>query len=372
MKILFCINSLVKGGAERVLANLANELSRNNEVSIITLINYDEEYKLNNNINLIKIDKRRTNPYKKKSKLEKILKKIPKLIIRTINIKKQIKNINPDVIISFLPEISFLVLLNKRKSDKVIISVRNDPKIEYSSKLYNYLMRKLYPKADGFVFQTIEAQEYFKDKIKCKTCVIHNPINDSFIIEEFNKGKERKKEIVSVGRLTKQKNFDLLIEAFAGLSKEYIDYKLIIYGEGELRKKLERKIDDLKLSDRVFLPGITNDVKKEIKNSSIFVLSSNYEGMPNALMEAMALGLPVISTDCPCGGPKELIENNVNGILVEVNNKTQLLCAIEKILSNEKIMDELGNQARNISKTHNIERINEKWINYIKEIICGE
>lgn len=366
MKILFCINSLVKGGAERVVSNLANYFSNDNDVSIMTLTNYEIAYELRENINIINLDKKKKKSYENQNKLLKKIVKIPKLLYRVIKMRKELKKISADIIISFLPETSFLVLLNKRKSDKIIVSVRNDPKIEYKSRIYNLIMKKLYPRANGFIFQTYEAQEYFKDIIRCESTIIPNPINPMFISKSYE--GERKQEIVSVGRLTNQKNFTVLINAFAEISQKYTDYKLIIYGEGELRNELEKEINDLKLNDRILLPGITNMVKEKIYQSRMFVLPSLYEGMPNSLMEAMALGMPVISTDCPCGGPRELIKNNINGLLIEVNNKEELVKAMEKIILNEELMINLGKEASKISETHNPDEINKKWRKYIEKV----
>lgn len=367
MKILFCINSLVKGGAERVVSNLANYFSSENEVTIMTLVNYDIEYVLKDNISIVKLDRKKVDPYKEKNKLIKYISKIPKLISRIFKMKKQIKKIEPDIIISFLPETSFLVLFNKRKKDKVIVSVRNDPKIEYSSKIYYFIMKKLYPRANGFVFQTPDAREYFNNIIKCYSKIIPNSINPIFISDSY--AGNRKKEIVSVGRLVEQKNFDLLIDAFYMLSEKYKEYKLIIYGEGKLRNKLEEKIKDLGIQDKVILPGIVDNVKEKIYRSSVFVLPSLYEGMPNALMEAMALGLPVISTDCPCGGPRMLITNNINGKLVSVNDKEIMKEAIEEIIKNEEFSRKLGKEASKISITLNPENINREWKDFIESIL---
>lgn len=366
MNILFCINSLVKGGAERVISNLANYFSVDNEVSIMTLTNFDVEYELKNNIKVIKLDKKNKDAYKINNKVIRILLKIPKFLTRNFKMKKELERINPDIIISFLPETSFLVLFNKRNKDKVLISVRNDPKIEYSGKIYKFLMKKLYPKADAFVFQTDEAKKYFDKIISAKCDIIPNSINPKFIGERFEGNRENK--IVSVGRLTKQKNFELLIKAFSEINKKYPDYKLIIYGEGEKRVELENLIRELDLQECVELPGICNDIKEKIIDAKLFVLPSLYEGMPNALLEAMALGIPVVATDCPCGGPKALIGKNEKGLLVEVDNQVELVKAIENVLSNEELREQLSRNAYSIIDIMHPDIINRKWEEFIKEI----
>ena len=178
----------------------------------------------------------------------------------------------------------------------------------------------------------------------------------------------KKKEIVAVGRLHWQKNYPLLIDAFSEISKKYKDYKLTIYGEGEERKRLQEIINNKKLTKRITLAGNVSDIKKYISSSKLFVMTSDFEGMPNSLIEAMVLGLPVISTDCPCGGPKELIENNKNGILIKVGNKDELINAIDKVLSNEKMASQLGLSAKKIVDKVNPNYINNQWKNFINEI----
>lgn len=350
MNILFNMGSLKKGGAERVASNLCNFLVKDNDISIMTSIKENSYYKLNNNINLYNLDENRPE----KNFLKKNIKRLKKMNLL-------VKKIKPDIIISFLPEPSYRILFLKifNPNIKVIVSVRNDPKVEYSSIKNRMIMKLLYPLADGFVFQTQEAKEYFSKKIQDKSVIIPNPINEEFICEPYT-GK-REKIIVTVGRLEKQKNHKMLIEAFSKLPEELNEYKLIIYGEGSLRPELEKQIKELNLSDRVFLPGQVDDIKNKIYKASLFVLSSDYEGMPNALMEAMALGIPCISTDCPCGGPRFLICSNKNGILVKINNSEKMENKIEYILKNENIRNKMGREAIKIREDLNPDNINNEW-----------
>ena len=354
MKILFAIDTLGKGGAERVISNLANYFTNENNVLIMTLRQVPTAYELDSRINIINVEKQNKN-------------KIAREIENIRNIEKIVNEYSPDIIVTFLPAMTYrLMLANRKCKKKVIISVRNNPKVEYSNILKRILMKILYSKADGFVFQTEEAKSFFSKKIQNKSVIIPNPINEKFIIEPF-KG-ERKKEIVSVGRLEEQKNQQLLIRAFSKLSKEYNDYKLVIYGEGSERENLENLVKDLNIENNVELPGETDDIKNKIYDASLFVLSSNYEGMPNALMEAMALGIPVIATDCPCGGPRFLISNNQNGILVPIDDEDKMKEAIEKLLDNKELANTLSLNANKISVKLHPQKILEAWEKYIKEI----
>ncbi len=365
MKILICESHFSAGGAERVVCNLANHLSKNHEVKVLSLTQTAMAYQMADKIDCECIDKKIYD--KTNNIIINMYNKISKNILRLFKLKKQIKIFKPDVILSFLPEPSFLTLTLKKENIPVIISVRNDPKIEYNSKIYHYLMKKLYPKANGIVFQTDEAKHYFDKIVKCPTCVIPNPINPDFIEKPFE--GERKKQIVSVGRLTEQKNQKMLIDAFYQLPKEYNDYKLIIYGEGNLREDLKKQIKKYNMENRIFLPGVVKNVKKEIYDSSLFIMTSIYEGMPNALMEAMALGLPVISTDCPCGGPSFLIKNDLNGILIPIDDIDNLKNAIIKVLSNSSYSKMISKNASEISKKLNPTKINDEWEKFIKSIV---
>ncbi len=366
-KIVFCIDCLRKGGAERVVSVLANNLSIENNVYIMTIDKEKIQYKLNDNISLIEIEKK----YKKNNNpiMNKIF-KLYKIIKKTKIMRKRFKSIKPDIIISFLPKASFMSVMANRKKYKLIISDRNDPAKEYNNLIHYILMKLLYSEANGFVFQTNGAKEYFDNEINLtnkKVDIIVNPVNPSF--ENYKNVANRKKKIISVCRLTEQKNIDLLIDAFYDLREKYKEYKLIIYGEGLLRDKLEDKIAKLKLTDQVKLPGIVDDVADKIYDSSLFVLTSNYEGIPNALIEAMVLGLPVIATDCPCGGPRMFIKNGENGYLINVNDKEDLKKKIQLILDNTDIQNKISINAKKIINEVRVDTIIDKWKKFIYSVI---
>lgn len=360
-EIVFCITTLSKGGAERVICNLANYFSElsNYKVSIISINKSPKAYDLDKKINIYY-----ANDLSLKGRLKNILK-------RHYNFKKIIRDISPDVVISFLPVSVFLSLLYKNEFRyKSIISVRNDPRIEYGSKKNSILMRLLFPRADAIVFQTEEAKNYFNNiKVKNKK-IIFNPVSSSFI-DKMSKDK-REKRIVTVGRLENQKNHEFLIHSFYEFQKKHDDYILEIYGDGTNRSKLEEIIKNYNLSDKVFLRGQVKDVVSSIKKASLFILSSDYEGMPNALVEAMVLGLPVISTDCPCGGPKAIIDSYKNGILVPIGDKKQMVNAMEYILESDEKISNFSNEASKIIKFVSPDLINKQWLNLVEEVTKNE
>ena len=244
-----------------------------------------------------------------------------------------IKKESPDIIIAFLPEPSFRLMVAKAFLPvKTIISVRNDPNVEYDNYIKRLLVKVLYTKADGFVFQTPDAREWFPKKIRQKSVIIPNLIDEKFFCEPYT-GK-REKTVVNVGRLVEQKNQKLLIDAFYEFRKVHSDYRLKIYGDGPLKNELKEQIERLELVGSVKLMGEVFDIKKEIYKAGMFVLTSDYEGMPNALMEAMALGVPCISTDCPIGGPRFLIRSSDYGLLVKTGSENEVKNAMEKIGAN--------------------------------------
>lgn len=285
-------------------------------------------------------------------------------------LRKYIKHEGPDIVLTMsVPLCLYTVPALLGLGVKHVISERNDPAHFAGKTITKLLARTLMRIADGYVFQTSQAQQFYGGSIAKKSVIIHNPLLKipNEILE--TKYEERRKEIVTVGRLNKQKNQQLLIEAFASLNKDISDYTLIIYGEGPERDNLQKIIDEKELQQRVFLPGSTNDILCKIKDATMFVLSSDFEGMPNALMEAMSLGIPCISTDCPCGGPRELIRLEENGILVPVNDKDALVCAMKKLLENVELREKIGNNALMINNTHSSERICSQWLEYFNKIV---
>lgn len=360
MKILFYIGNLRKGGAERVVATLSNKLVEKNEVIIITTTDEKVEYSLDKSIKLFSLKNfdGNKNP-------------LVKNIIYLKRLKDYIKEIDPDIILGFLPEPSYrLLILKPFIKSPVIISDRNDPKIEYASLKSRTIMKFLYKRADGFVFQTDEARDYFCKKIQDKSIVIANPVDDRFLKTKYVGYKST--EFINVGRLNEQKNQILLIESFKDVIKKYPNYKLLIYGEGSLKNELSMYIKDNKLNNNVKLCGNVDDIDNILKDKKGFILSSKYEGMPNALMEAMAVGVPCISTDCPCGGPRELIKNNINGLLVKSNDKNELVSAMYKIIENDKMCKKIAMSAKKNMNNYSCDKIVSKWFEFMKEVYKNE
>ena len=196
--------------------------------------------------------------------------------------------------------------------------------------------------------------------------ILPNPLNPLFVKNKYEGVREPL--IVAVGRTDENKNHAMLIHAFARIASEYPNVNLCIYGDGNCKEQLEQLVKEKELTDRISLPGTVTNVAEHIYKAQIFALTSNTEGKPNSLMEAMALGLPVVSTDCPCGGPSTLIEDGVNGLLVPVGDAYALADAFRKILSDPQYAQKLGDNAYKIVEELNPDKVNGEWRKYLSHI----
>ncbi|MBE5743456.1 MAG: glycosyltransferase family 4 protein [Clostridiales bacterium] len=358
MKIMFYIPSLGSGGAERVISTLANEFSNSGNDVVIGLIRNDICcYELNKNVVTTSLNCDEDMGFNRIKRVKLRRKKIRNLYLQH----------KPDVVISFLATTNIDVCFAlKNENVPVIVSERNDPSVEPRSKIKKIIRKIAYLYASGFVFQTEDAKNYFSKKIQKKSTVIINPLYAN--LPDVFKG-ERENRIVAVGRLNYQKNYPLLIDAYSEIVKEFPDYTLEIYGKGELEQELHELVESKRLKGNVNFKGFCSNVHEEIKKASLFVMSSDFEGMPNALLEALALGIPCISTDCPCGGPKTLIKNGENGLLVPIKDKGALVNAIKKVLSDKVFAENLGNNATKIREIASVDVITSKWLEYIEKTV---
>ncbi len=352
--IAFHIPSLVDGGAERVICNLANYFAdRGYRVYMITTDMEDRPYH--------KLDERVTRsvlPKPTGNRIQKIYRRLGIL-------RNAFRETGAPVVISFIGMANLRAILATRfMKTRVIVSVRSAPAREYKGK--EKLAKLLFRFAEGAVFQTQMARDYFCSSVRKKSTILMNPFLGDFSRSRYE--GERAKEVVTVGRLHSVKNHEMLIRAFCRLHKDYPDYVLRIYGDGEHREELEALITELACSEYVYLEGNCDAVADAIWKSSLFVLTSNTEGMPNALLEAMALGLPCISTDCPCGGPATLIQSGDNGMLIPVGDEDALVEAMRSILADEILANRLGENAEQVKELYAPEKIYRMWEDYITEV----
>lgn len=254
---------------------------------------------------------------------------------------------------------------NFKLKTKIVLLERNAPKQDRLSWKSRLLRKLLYIRGDAFVFQTPDALSFYSSFIQKKGVVIANPLKEGLP----NRGGKANTEIVAVGRLEKQKNYPMLLKAMKIVTEKNSDYILRIFGEGPCRNEVISMIEALDLKDKVILEGFCDNVHEKIVNSDIFVMSSDYEGLPNALMEAMAMGFPVVATDCPCGGPRMLIDNGENGILVPVNNSQALSAAIIKLIQNPLKKEQIGAKARQTMAQYTLKNIMDKWEIFLQNLM---
>jgi len=363
MTILFYISNILGGGAARVMTNLANTLSQDENSRIILVTNFSvckgkSEYPLSDKVIRKSIEEKES----KSSSLKKNY-------LRITSLRKIVKEEKPDVVVSFMAENCIrAIAATAFIKVKNIISIRNVPEIEVGTGIKGKLLRLILSTADGFVFQTVDAKAWFPKFVQNRSRVIPNHVADKFFEIERNENQEG---IVAVGRLTKQKNYPMLLKAFASVSEKFSD-KLYIYGDGELKDELYLLCKELDISERVVFEGNVSDIENRLSKHRVFVMTSDYEGMPNALMEALCVGCACISTDCPCGGPKYLIEDGVNGLLVPVGDVEKTAEAIKRVMTEDKICKALSQNARNRAEMFKSERVFGLWREYISLVANKE
>ena len=361
MKIGFLISDLNAGGAERATSSLANYFSQNgHSVEIITFKDIESFYPLDDEVQHLRLGFDEID-------LSLSLKRIFGAFKRMMKIRSFVKKRKLDVLIGMSFSMTwYTVIATKFTKTKSIGTERNNPYKYKATKINSFLRKFFYKLCDGYVFQTKKASLFFTDKLKKRDIIIPNAIFNKTVYE-LTPPAERERLICAVGRLNKQKRFDILIDAFASIEKKIPEYKMIIFGEGELRSELEERIASYSLDGRIFLPGTDQQSVKVVNRAEVFVLSSDLEGMPNVLMEAMAMGVPCVSTRCDMG-PEELIENRENGILVDVGSTQQIADAILEIINDSSLSDKLSSNARKLLSTHSIDAISEKWLTFLKKI----
>jgi len=285
-------------------------------------------------------------------------------------LRQEIEYSSPDVIISFMDRMNVMTLLASMGLNiPILISERIDPREHVTGKIWTFLRNRLYVYAKILIVQSSSVKGWATENWpQLSNTVIFNPV----IIPIKNKSdyvlNPTFKWCVAMGRLTDQKGFDILLSAFSKLiGREGGDHwRLVILGEGEQRSLLEKQCRDLGIKEYVQMPGRVKNPADYLYKADLFILSSRYEGFPNALLEAMACGLPVISANCP-SGPAEIIQHNVDGILVESENSNVLADAMERLVKNEKLRTRLAHQAVESVRRFSPEVIMEQWESLIYE-----
>lgn len=368
MKIVYCINGLYNsGGMERILTEKANYLleNYNYDIDIITTDQKNKEnfYKLNEKINCIDLNINYIDDLKK-SFFKRVFGYLNKQKKHEKKLEKVINDLKPDILISLGCEDRNFLYKLKTKNIKVIREYHFNKKYMLQDKKKNflYILKGYYRyikeillinKYDEVIVLTKEDKEQWNNK---KVKVIPNFIN--YIPKEVSNCKNKK--IISVGRLEYQKGYDILIEVWNIISKEYPDWILEIYGEGPERENLQNKVNKLGLGKSFLLKGAVKNIQDKYLESSIYVMSSRFEGMPMVLLEAMSFGLPVVSFTCPCG-PKDIIKNNEDGFLVDLENIEKMAEKIKKLIVDEEKRILFGKNAQKNIQRFSKNKIMKDW-----------
>ena len=365
MKIIYLLASLGSGGAERVVSLLANKMCVDgHDIQIVCLKYNDVYYTLHDNIKVVAATEHASNR-----------------IMELFWLRKYILKEKPDVVIPFTEGVyCFTILALLGTGIPIIASERLDPTA--MSPTRKLLKRLLLPYADWLVVQTQSIKEYFPPKIQMKTSIIYNPVREEVFSlprtssltptpspkgEGSIKCEEKLNRIISVARLYPQKNQKMMIEAFAKIADNFPEWQLVIYGEGPLRSSLELLVKSIQLEGRVLLPGRTEHVIEELRKSKIFCLSSDYEGMSNSMIEAICVGLPIVTTNV--SGVSELVNDNKNGYVVECGDATHMSESLKKMMQDEALMKAYSYNSYKKRDTFRLSSIVEKWLSLVDDVI---
>lgn len=355
-KVLFMLPSIAAGGAERVVSVISGWLANNGCLVDIAVFNDTvRAYKIDGKVRVKLIG--RFGPTT--GKLAKI--------DRMLSLIRYMKKNKGAVIVPFHPLCLKYAISAARFADvKVVACERNDPYHLYDTKDSMAYIRKLYAEAAHCVFQTQEAREFYSNLPDSKCTIIPNPVTEP---QQAWCGSVEEGRIISICRLTMQKNLKMAIDALVYVQKamdRQISYD--IFGQGECLAELEKYVEAAGVAEKVHFRGVTKEVQKELASASVFISSSDYEGISNSMLEAMAIGMPVVCTDCPIGGARETITSEVDGLLVSVGDSKAMADAIIRVLQDEAYAKKIGRAAHEIVHRNSLAMIAQRWSIVFEEV----
>lgn len=347
-KVLFVNRALSGGGSERVMSILANYfVNQGVQSQMLLWAKAEQVYPVSEKLEIVDVH----IPIKGN--------KVIWYIKQLRAIRKAIRRSDADTVISFMWDTNIKVILASLGLHKrIIISERGNPNSTDRRRSFRFACKYIYPLAAVNVFQTEQVKSFFSEKIQEKSVVIPNPVVDSYHVYTG----EREKRIVASGRFVTQKNFSMLIKAFKIVHEKYPEYMLEFYGDGPLKREMEQQIEEAGLSEAVVFKGYVANVAEQIQTAGIYASSSNFEGISNSMLEAMAMGIPSVCTDCQVGGARMVIDDRVNGILVPVNDYYAMAQGIIDIISNPDFAKKLSTEAQKVVDTYSLEHIGKRWI----------
>lgn len=363
MRIVFLTHSIGFGGAEKVMSFVANSLAENGHDIIVINFNSIGEYitqvsqEFNESIKLYSFSGNSSG-----------IRRRYEILRFTYDI---VKANRPDVLVGFTTFPNFIgKIVGSIFHIPSIMSERGDPNFTINKKnLHSLLELLVVNQSDGAVFQIKGASEFYAKRLQKRGAIIPNPIFTQVEMEN-EKIVERQKTVVSVGRLDNyQKRYDVMIEAFYLFSKKHPDYILKLYGDGQDKKQIMQWAQDAGIDSKLKFMGLSKTPMKDIYSDGIFLITSDYEGISNSLLEAMAVGLPCVSTDSTPGGARMLIEDGKNGLLCPVRDPIKIADALCTFADNPKLAEQCGRHARNVLSTFAPSKIAALWENYINQVV---
>lgn len=344
MRIAIVAHGLSDGGAERVASVVANYYAqKGNDVLYIAAYSPKKEYVLNNSIKYVYIGGDNNS-------------KLKRLIYRSHRIDKEIESFKADTVVSFI--ITELIYSSFRRTTPIIYTLRIDPGQACETFINKTTCFLAYKKAAKVIFQTPEARDYFPEDIRKKGIVIANPLTRNL---PYWNADTSKKTVITACRLNEQKNLPMLISAFAIFHKKHPDYSLEIYGDGYLLEDLKAYTQTCGVAEYVFFPGYAKNIHEIMANSGIFALTSNYEGLSNSMLEALAIGVPTVCTDCPPGGAALYIEDGVSGMLVPVGDTEALSRKLCQMAEDPELCLKLSENAKRIREELDVDKVLKQW-----------
>ena len=392
-KVLFMITRMNGGGAERVIGILASEFAENGYDATLMLTNQRLEdavrYEVSEKVKFVslldveadvsgaeKLRYKLAKPYTRVfgTACEKLKIKTPDHIARDTFMWQNYAKVDAlrkylsdkpdtDIIVFLQPSVNIALLATANLPNRVILSERLDPARYGKNRYMPYFAKEWYPKAYGLVFQTHNAQSYFPENVVKKSKVIYNPLNPALPAAYSG---SRKKTVVNFCRITEQKNLPLLVDAFELFCERHPDYDLEIWGSGDAENSVKEYIGKSPIKEKITLKPFSPKLHETIREYAMFVSSSDYEGMSNSMLEALAIGLPSVCTDCPAGGAAAIINDHENGILVPVRDKQAMCNAMFEIAEDEALSEKLSANAAKLGEELSVHNIARQWMEMLE------
>ena len=362
---MILITGMRVGGAERVAATMANTFNRRgHDSTLVSMQNKPNPYPLDEQVHYfgcgLSYNEEGGSLAKNASLIRSAIKAFPRF-------RRIIKENRPDAVITFLNNASIFGVLYKILRDHhlpVIVYEQSDPR-RYSKAMCK-ILRFFFKHSNAVVCQSRDVENYYREGGSKKTVVIDNPLNEDCIAIE--PATVRSKRIVAAGRLMKLKNYNLLLDAFEKVHTLFPEYQLEIYGDGPDKEILEQKRDKMTCASYVHFMGNVSNVMRRVSDASLYVMSSDYEGFPNALVEAMASGIPAICTDYPSGTAREIIQSGVNGIVVPTGDVDAMADAMKTMLGDRNKAEAMGKEGYKIRERLEANHISEQWESLVREV----